>query len=763
MSGSTTPVSMDVLLEERDFVRSLARRLVRDEASAEDIVQQTWVAALTRPPEDRRAVRGWLSGVVRRLTARHWRDRSARNRREGVAARPDRVPSVAEITAREEVRTRVVRAVLALKEPYRSVVTLRYLEGLPPREISRRLGVPVETVRTRLKRALALLKDRLDREHGGNRRAWLGALVPLAASWSEAATSGVLIMSAKLKIGVAAAVVIAAGAVLYQLLPERENAEPAAPVAEAPPPAVVDPEPVPALALPPAPVEHLVRGVLTDAEGNPIPDGAVAIVGDENPFGGEVGAIINNWRGRVVPAGDDGAFEARFDGPRRVRVSPRRTPAFEPDGGQSEWVETPAEDLRFTGRKMETCEIVVTCVDLARGGAVEDFLCTFASRDGAFVTWLDRDSERVALVRVPEAEREPTMTVRLLQPVTPEPVETTFTPVAGGRIAVELAYRSGSEARGVVTDADGKPVANALVYFGTQERGRGDEPFKPFDARRIADGVRTGPNGEFVLSGDGDTITVWHDDLSPVTIAKDDATEIVMPPRGTIRGRLLDAEGEPVAGETVVLDRKTRTKSDAEGRFVFPNVEAGERGLFLPGKRMGGVRLDPGETAEVTFGAGIPEVRLLLRADGKPMTSESRLKHTLLLGLGKAFLGHELRFDPTDSSFTVKGVLPGPHLLLLETGHVAVVNVTGPEVVVDLGAADLTIQGPEGTRLWILPTDGTEELTRLLAARVVRIRIPRSGEVKIGPLPAGRYVVGAKGFADEEIEVSGPGARVTLR
>ena len=91
MSGSNPPVSMEALLQERDFVRSLARRLVRDEASADDIVQQTWVAALTRPPESRRAVRGWLHGVVRRLTARHWRERSARNRRETVAARPDRV------------------------------------------------------------------------------------------------------------------------------------------------------------------------------------------------------------------------------------------------------------------------------------------------------------------------------------------------------------------------------------------------------------------------------------------------------------------------------------------------------------------------------------------------------------------------------------------------------------------------------------------------------------------------------------------------
>ena len=40
---------------------------------------------------------------------------------------------------------------------------------------------------------------------------------------------------------------------------------------------------------------------------------------------------------------------------------------------------------------------------------------------------------------------------------------------------------------------------------------------------------------------------------------------------------------------------------------------------------------------------------------------------------------------------------------------------------------------------------------------------PPEGFPKLPDIPAGRYVVGAKGFADEEIEVSGPGARVTLR
>jgi len=45
-----------------------------------------------------------------------------------------------------------------------------------------------------------------------------------------------------------------------------------------------------------------------------------------------------------------------------------------------------------------------------------------------------------------------------------------------------------------------------------------------------------------------------------------------------------------------------------------------------------------------------------------------------------------------------------------------------------------------------------------------RIRTPSSGEVKIGPLPAGSYVVGASGSEiREKVEVTGPGARTTLK
>src|SRR5690606_23864875 len=46
-------------------LRRLARALTADDATADDLVQDTWVAALRNPPGEDRPVRPWLSTVMR--------------------------------------------------------------------------------------------------------------------------------------------------------------------------------------------------------------------------------------------------------------------------------------------------------------------------------------------------------------------------------------------------------------------------------------------------------------------------------------------------------------------------------------------------------------------------------------------------------------------------------------------------------------------------------------------------------------------------
>ena len=59
--------SPEVLLEHASFVRAVARAVLSREDLAEDAVQDTWLAALKRPPQRRYGLRGWLRVVARRF------------------------------------------------------------------------------------------------------------------------------------------------------------------------------------------------------------------------------------------------------------------------------------------------------------------------------------------------------------------------------------------------------------------------------------------------------------------------------------------------------------------------------------------------------------------------------------------------------------------------------------------------------------------------------------------------------------------------
>ncbi len=185
----TSPIPFDELLGHRAWVRNLARSLVRDQATADDVEQQTWLAALRNPPSERASVRAWFATVVRNSVRERGRAQGRRTRRETVVARPEGQPGtadVADVVARAESHKRVVLAVMDLPEPYRRTVLLRFFEDLPPRDVAARMGAPVETVRTRTRRALALLRECMDVQEKGDRRAWKRALAPLLLPLSGA-------------------------------------------------------------------------------------------------------------------------------------------------------------------------------------------------------------------------------------------------------------------------------------------------------------------------------------------------------------------------------------------------------------------------------------------------------------------------------------------------------------------------------------------------------------------------------------------------
>lgn len=242
----------DALADDDRFARRLARALVGP-VDADDVAQDAWLRTLERPDDAARATRPWLATVVRRLAFDLGRGRRRRREREEAAARPEAVSPVDRFSRKAELNRRLAAAVLALDRASAEVVVLRYVEGMPPRKIAALRGEPVETVKSRLKRALARLRARLDADFEGGRAAWLSALVPLARTHVTYGTVVGAVMSAGTKKLVAAlfAVVV--------FLAWREAVHDRLPAGVPHPPAVGAAEGEPAAAAPPGATATTVR------------------------------------------------------------------------------------------------------------------------------------------------------------------------------------------------------------------------------------------------------------------------------------------------------------------------------------------------------------------------------------------------------------------------------------------------------------------------------------------------------------------------
>lgn len=174
---------LETLLAEADHVTALARALVTDPATAEDVAQSTWLDVLRSEQRSIVDPRAWLATIVRRRALRARRTEARRSHRERIAADAKAgatAPSAAELAARVATHREVVDAVLALDEPYRETIVLRFFENLDVDAIALRMQTKRNTVRSRLQRGLEALRERLDRAYGG-REHWLPAVAALAS------------------------------------------------------------------------------------------------------------------------------------------------------------------------------------------------------------------------------------------------------------------------------------------------------------------------------------------------------------------------------------------------------------------------------------------------------------------------------------------------------------------------------------------------------------------------------------------------------
>jgi RNA polymerase sigma-70 factor (ECF subfamily) len=145
---------------------ALALRITGDESAAEDVVQDAflsvWRHAASYQPE-RGAVKTWLTGIVHHRAIDRVRGRTPTSALEDVELLPAgrQIPDVADQALSNVSGEQVRRALGTLPAEQREVITLAYFGGWTHVEIARRAGVPVGTVKGRMRLGLEKLRRQL--------------------------------------------------------------------------------------------------------------------------------------------------------------------------------------------------------------------------------------------------------------------------------------------------------------------------------------------------------------------------------------------------------------------------------------------------------------------------------------------------------------------------------------------------------------------------------------------------------------------------
>ncbi len=165
-SGDQTAFA-ELVREHQAMVFSLARNFLRDRETAEELAQDVFLslyhnlASIESPTH----LKYWL----RKVTGHRCIDHTRRNRLKTVSV--DEAPepfSMFDMLDSHDfmLRDTLRRLVATLPEKPRLVVTLRYQEDLDPTEIAKVLEMPLNTVKSHLRRSLAILREKVSRSLG---------------------------------------------------------------------------------------------------------------------------------------------------------------------------------------------------------------------------------------------------------------------------------------------------------------------------------------------------------------------------------------------------------------------------------------------------------------------------------------------------------------------------------------------------------------------------------------------------------------------
>lgn len=171
-SGADQPSSPmtaeQVYLEFGPRVYSMARRMLSNEADAEDVAQDVFTQVVRKLPEFRgeSALPTWLHRVTVNAALAHRRKRAVRDQTQFASSATDLLEvgesdPPEERLLDEEQRALIDRGIAELPELYRNVLVLSDIEERSNADIAAELGLTVPAVKSRLHRARLLLRDKL--------------------------------------------------------------------------------------------------------------------------------------------------------------------------------------------------------------------------------------------------------------------------------------------------------------------------------------------------------------------------------------------------------------------------------------------------------------------------------------------------------------------------------------------------------------------------------------------------------------------------
>ena len=152
----------------RRLAMAVAYRILEDSTAAEDCLQdaflQVWRNHASFHPE-RGSVKGWLLTIVRNAAIDRHRGREGRARQDRpideveylLGEDDDPFARAAESMQAEEIQA----AILTLPDEQREAITLAFFNGLTHQEIAERMGVPLGTVKGRMRLGSKKLRQQL--------------------------------------------------------------------------------------------------------------------------------------------------------------------------------------------------------------------------------------------------------------------------------------------------------------------------------------------------------------------------------------------------------------------------------------------------------------------------------------------------------------------------------------------------------------------------------------------------------------------------